>query len=577
MPDDDLRIGPGCLRPRRAAQSKPFLAQLLAAVQKAGGLPSGRRPRRGLRSTFGRGRVASLIATRFLNDRARSVVVKARIIRRVRFPGALRAHIRYLKRDGVTRDGTPGKLFDAARDETDVRAFARRCDGDRHHFQFIVSPYEASELASLRGFARELMDQASRDLDTELDWVAADHWNTAHPHLHILIGGRTDDGADLVISRDYMTSGLRARARDLVTLELGPRPELKVRQGLQPDITAERWTRLDRVLAREAEVSDRVIDLRPAPEAARDPEREIRIGRMRTLERLCLAEPAGPARWVLAADVEPRLRALGRQADIIRRLEETITRDGACRAPWTWDLEGERHGDPVIGRLMARGLDDEISATVFAVVDGADGRVHHLKLADIDAAGDGPIGGIVELRRLDDASGEPRIELAVCCDLDLKQQVAAEGATWLDWQLVAGEPAELSRAGFGAEVRAALDQRVRILIERGLACRDGDKVMLDSNLIETLRHRELDHVGRRLAEATGLAHVPSEPGELVTGVYRQRLSLASGRFAMIDDGRGFKLVPWIPPLERELERQVSGIAGPDGVDWSFGRRRGLSL
>ena len=144
----------------------------------------------------------------------------------------------------------------------------------------------------------------------------------------------------------------------------------------------------------------------------------------------------------------------------------------------------------------------------------------------------------------------------------------------------AWSPANLpifSRAGFGAEVRAALDRRIDALAEQGLARRDGDKVALGRNLVQTLRNRELDTVGRRLAEETGLAHLPAEAGESVSGVYRRRLSLASGRFAMIDNGLGFQLVPWTPSLERELGRQVNGIAGPGGVDWSFGRRRDLSL
>jgi hypothetical protein len=113
--------------------------------------------------------------------------------------------------------------------------------------------------------------------------------------------------------------------------------------------------------------------------------------------------------------------------------------------------------------------------------------------------------------------------------------------------------------------------------DRGLARRDGDKVTIGRNLVSTLRDRELDAVGRNLASETGLAYLPAQTGEQVSGVYRQRLSLASGRFAMIDNGLGFQLVPWVPTLERELGRQVNGIAGPGGVDWSFGRKRDLSL
>ena len=298
---------------------------------------------------------------------------------------------------------------------------------------------------------------------------------------------------------------------------------------------------------------------------------------MKSLERLGLAEPAGPARWVLAPEAERRLRELGERGDIIKRLHKSLTRDGVTRAPSSWALEGERHGEPVLGRLIARGLDDELKGSAFAVVDGIDGRVHHLKLPDIESASDGPVGGIVELRRFDDAKGRQRVALAVRSDLNLDQQVAAEGATWLDRRLVARESMELSRAGFGAEVRAALDRRIDALAEQGLARRDGDKVSIGRNLVGTLRSRELDTVGRRLATESGLAHLPAEAGAPVTGVYRQRISLASGRFAMIDNGLGFQLVPWIPSLERELGRHVNGIAGPGGVEWSFGRKRDLSL
>jgi len=572
--NDDFRVRPGRIRSTRGPRTKPFLAQALQAAQKAGGLSRGSGSRS---SRFGRGRAASLAASRMLQARGRGAMIKVRVVREMRSPGALRAHIGYLKRDGVTRDGSPGKLFDAAGDGADGRAFAERCEGDRHHFRFIVSPDDASELSSLRSFTRELMDQAARDLGTRLDWVAVDHWNTEHPHIHILVRGRTDDGADLVISRDYIGSGLRARAGDLVTRELGPRSELEVRRSLETEVTAERWTRLDRALAREAGRAEGVVDLRPGHEATGDPLREVRIGRMRTLERLGLAEPAGPARWVLAADTEQRLRALGERGDIIKRLHKTLAKDGAFRAPSSWALEGETHGEPIIGRLIGRGLDDELRGTAFAVVGGIDGRVHHLKLPDIDMASDGPIGGIVELRRFEDARGRQRVALAVRSDHNLDQQVTAEGATWLDRRLVAREPAELSRAGFGSEVRAALDRRIDALAEQGLARRDGDKVTIGRNLIGTLRNKELDAVGRRLASETGLAHLPAEAGEHVSGVYRRRLSLASGRFAMIDNGLGFQLVPWIPSLERELGRQVHGIAGPGGVDWNFGRKRDLSL
>ena len=146
---DDFRVRPGRIRSTRAAHAKPFLAQALQAAQKAGGL-SRASPRRG--STFGRGRAASLAASRLLGSRARGAIVKARVIRRLRSPGALRAHIGYLQRDGVTRDGSRGKLFDAAGDEADRKTFAERCKDDRHHSAvgFAVTLIQARSLRSIR-------------------------------------------------------------------------------------------------------------------------------------------------------------------------------------------------------------------------------------------------------------------------------------------------------------------------------------------------------------------------------------------------------------------------------------------
>src|SRR3546814_3935375 len=98
-------------------------------------------------------------------------------------------------------------------------------------------------MSDLKTFARELMGQMETDLGTKLDWVGVDHWNTDNPHVHIILRGRTDDGQDLVISRDYIKEGMRARAQDLVTQELGPRTDHEIRRNLERQIDAERWTK----------------------------------------------------------------------------------------------------------------------------------------------------------------------------------------------------------------------------------------------------------------------------------------------------------------------------------------------
>lgn len=212
--DSDFRIRPGRIRSSRAQQARPFIAQALVAAKKAGaGVSRSGRITSGNRSRFGRGQRASIQANRLLTARSRGAVIKARVVRHSARAAPLATHLNYLRREGVTRDGEKAHLFGPGGDDADPKAFAERCQDDRHHFRFIVSPDDAVDMADLRSFARDLVTQMEKDLDTRLDWVAVDHWNTEHPHVHLIVRGVRDDGQDLVISRDYIKEGMRDRAR----------------------------------------------------------------------------------------------------------------------------------------------------------------------------------------------------------------------------------------------------------------------------------------------------------------------------------------------------------------------------
>lgn len=350
---DEFTVRPGRIR-QGGARSGSALRQILASRQRAGGparSPAGRP------SVFGRGRVAGVRAVRQLGAGGRSVVIKTRVVRHHAGSQPLSAHLRYLQRDGVTRDGEPGRLFDAQGDDVNANRFGERCDGDRHHFRFIVSPEDGAELHDLKTFGRELMSTAGRDLGTRLDWVAVEHWNTAHPHIHILVRGVADDGQDLVIARDYIGQGLRARACEQATLELGPRSELDHRRALARDVSSDRWTRLDGQLVRDAARSDGRIDLRP--DAGRGAAlRALTIARLERLQDLGLATPQGAGRWRLSARTETILKALGRRNDIIARLHQGLSDAGQTR-PVEHLAAIESPPVRVTGRVLAMGLDDD--------------------------------------------------------------------------------------------------------------------------------------------------------------------------------------------------------------------------
>lgn len=575
--DDNFRVRPGRIRSSKAQRARPFVAQALAAAQKAGGrisrsgkITSGRGPH------FARGRTASIRANRLITGRTRLCTVKALVVRHKGQRGPLARHLNYLRREGVTRDGEKARLFGPETDVAEAKDFTDRTKDDRHHFRFIVAPEDATDLEDLKGFTRELMAQAEKDLGTKLEWVAVDHWNTEHPHVHVIVRGRTDDDRDLVIDRDYIRSGLRDRAQDLVTQELGPRNDLDISRALDRQVEAERWTQLDRQLRQDANELG-IIDVAPAADQKPDAYLTQKVGRLRHLEHLGLAEAVGPGQWVMAGEAEATLRELGQRNDIIKRMHQALSGEGIERGAADYVLAGETHKAPVIGRLVVRALDDELHGTAYAVVDGTDGRTHHIRLADLDAAGDSAPGSIVELRAFEDAKDERRVALAVRSDLAIEAQTTASGATWLDRQLIAREPAELG-GGFGLEVKQAMEARAEHLVEEGLARREGQRVIFARNLLATLRQRELDALGQRLSTETAMPFQKAGEGEYVAGVYTRRFTLASGRFAMIDDGLGFSLVPWTPSIEKHIGQHISGVARVDGgVDWSFGRKRGLGL
>src|SRR6202047_4825780 len=240
--EDDFRIRPGKVRNRGsgqetarrigAARGRPtsFVGEVQRAIRRAGGNPN-RDPGtgKGGGGSNARGRGAATAAS--LKDRsawsrdgsgtrtrARRVAVKARVVKLNPQRGAARgrqfvsakavdAHLRYLERDGVTKDGAKGQIYSGEHDVEDGAAFLDRGRDDRHQFRFIVSAEDGAELSDPRETTRGLMTQMETDLGTKLDWIAVDHHNTGHPHTHILVRSVTDDGKTLNIAGDHIAFG----------------------------------------------------------------------------------------------------------------------------------------------------------------------------------------------------------------------------------------------------------------------------------------------------------------------------------------------------------------------------------
>ena len=97
------------------------------------------------------------------------------------------------------------------------------------------------------------------------------------------------------------------------------------------------------------------------------------------------------------------------------------------------------------------------------------------------------------------------------------------------------------------------------------------------NLLATLRDRELSAVGKSLQDQTGKTYRPMQDGARISGVYRQSIQFVSGRFAMLDDGVGFSLVPWRPVIEQRLGQRISVMVRGSSVTFQLMRQREMSM
>lgn len=384
--EDNITPRLGRQRQQQIRPARRYLGRVLAAANLARAA-AGKAPAKGCftGSRIGRGAgVGRLLASRSSHGAAgrRRVIIKASIVRLAgKGSSAAAAHLRYLQRDGTTRDGDRGALYGRDSDAIDGVEFNRKLAGDRHQFRFIVSPEDGHQYEDLKPLARRLMARLEEDLGTELDWVAVDHFNTGHPHTHIVVRGRDAAGADLVIAKDYLTVGIRERAAELVELDLGPRTEREITQARRAEIDQERLTSIDRALLKAAD-AERIV----AGHGPGSFDQSLRAGRLAKLERMGLARPVGAGRFRLAPDLAETLRRMGERDDIIRTMQREFSRRGiapafADQAIYDPALPGVR---PLTGRIAARGLADEHDDRHYLIVDGLDGRSHYV------AVGRGP-------------------------------------------------------------------------------------------------------------------------------------------------------------------------------------------
>ena len=486
----------------------------------------------------------------------RRVIVKARIARHGTSDlAAARTHQYYIMRDGVTRDGGPGQLYDREHDVAEGGDFLERQKGDTYQFRLIVAPEEGGRMADLKPFVRDLMRDMEKDLHTRLDWVAVDHFNTGHPHTHIVIAGHDDRGQDLVMARHYISHGIRHRAQDLVTLELGPEQQLERLLKLANEMKSERFTSLDRGILKDAKENVLVVSAMLDGERGRS---ALRVGRLRRLEQMGLSEEKKTGVWAIDPQLETKLRSLGERGDIMVTMNQVMRAHSIDRPAGDFAIfSGARKSQPVIGRLVEVGIADEMTDGRYLVVDGIDGRIHYAETGKLSAHDILPPGMMVALSGGGAKRKMRNTQIEVVSFWPVERLATAEAATWLDQTIIAETKPVIHEKGFGVDVSKALVAREEWLITNHHAgVEQPGTITPKPNMLRELNHRGITVAAEKLSAQLGMPHHSPVEGMRITGRHVDTIDLPMQRLAVIKGHQEFTLVPWRPELLKMRGKEI---------------------
>jgi len=339
--------------------------------------------------------------------------------------GQWKAHGRYIARDTATHGGDPSRAgFDATRTDINIPSVLDSWQraGDERLFKIIVSP-EFGERLNLQDHTRKLIQCMEKDLKTRLEWVAAVHFNTEHPHVHIAIRGKDQNGCALVIARDYIRSGIRSQAENLATKALGARTELDAEEARQMEITRARYTSLDRTIqiANDGQSSSFAITTDITAPGLSDRERRLQqslSARLAHLEKMGLAKSVGSQQWIVQSEFETVLRTLQQTVDRQKMLAAHGALLSDPRLPF--EVTNIRNLKAVEGRVLLH-AEDDASGRRYLLLEGTDAKVHliyHTKeIEEARRAGTLAVNNFVRLEKRF-ADRIPHIEISDYGDAD---------------------------------------------------------------------------------------------------------------------------------------------------------------
>ncbi|MCP4098485.1 MAG: DUF3363 domain-containing protein, partial [Planctomycetaceae bacterium] len=223
-------------------------------------------------------------------------------------------------------------------------------------------------------------------------------------------------------------------------------------------------------------------------------------------------------------------------------------------------FDASQSSKKITGKLVALGLSDEFNDRHYAVVDGMDGKLHYAEIGRLSKY-DPPSNNMVVTLRGQDPSKQRQTQQAIArvfieSHIPFRDLVGADGASWLDRKLLSKEPVVFRDKGFGAEANRALRLRQQWLIKEELMTEQGGQLAARHRLLETLQRREVARVAGKLQQELGLTYQPQARRERLKGQISRTVKLASGRFAVVQKGKEFSLVPWRSKI---IQKQGAGL------------------
>ncbi len=382
----------------------------------------------------------------------------------------------YLGREGLVKDSEKGIFYNSEEHDINPNAFIGVTQDDNRQFRFIVSPEDAHAV-DLTQLTRDLVRQMEVDLKTSLEWLAANHYDTDNPHTHLVVRGVDSEGKGLFIHPDYIKSGLRRRATELMMRELGPVSPYELQQRLSKEAYAARYTSLDRILESQSSPG-REIDLSGGKVLTRDSDRQRQLlRRLDFLEKNGLSQKLASGRW----SIDRGLRGALLEMQKYQRRHQAMERyDQAGQQAHI--IYNSQSGQSITGLVRKRGLSDEMYDKEYVLVDATDGNLYYVDLAKRSEYERVATGNIVSI----DAR-PPQFEKKA--DLAIQQQANESGGVY-DPDRHARSAIEqkiISPSAVDAYIKSHL-RRLNTLTRKGYAeSIDGIRFRVPDNFLAELR------------------------------------------------------------------------------------------